>query len=122
MMFVAKHGGGRRVTSNDKQYNGNVKISISNGKTYLVFSPVVVSNIRAIRLQPVAKYLPLAENLTQHTTLPCSRLNIKFKFNLVFCRLGDSELYKTIQSGPSLLHPGRTVSDVRSHVPVTGWL
>jgi hypothetical protein len=37
--------------------------------THHVFAPVFASKIWAARLQPVARYFPSAENLTQHTTL-----------------------------------------------------
>jgi hypothetical protein len=38
-------------------------------ETHHVFAPVFASKIWAARLQPVARYFPSAENLTQHTTL-----------------------------------------------------
>lgn len=38
-------------------------------QTHQVFSPVFTSNICAVRLQPVARYLPSGENVTLQTTL-----------------------------------------------------
>jgi hypothetical protein len=40
--------------------------------TYQTLPPDLTSYICAVRLQPVARYLPSFENLTQHTTLNLS--------------------------------------------------
>ncbi len=47
----------------------NRKVLLKSGGTHHVFAPVFASKIWAARLQPVARYFPSAENLTQHTTL-----------------------------------------------------
>ena len=50
--------------------NGQKKVRLRwNERSYHVFAPVFVSKIWAVRLQPVARYLPSGENRTQHTTL-----------------------------------------------------
>ena len=41
----------------------------SSVRTHQTFSPVVVSNICAVRLQPVARYRPSGEKWTEQTTL-----------------------------------------------------
>lgn len=46
-----------------------LKLTLTGIDTYHVLAPVLVSYICAVRLHPVARYLPSAENRTQQTTL-----------------------------------------------------
>jgi hypothetical protein len=107
--FVHEHTIRRYQTTQQPQIN-----------THQVFCPVLVSYTCAVRLHPVAKYLPSAEKRTQHTTLdthqPRSHAHERTHLSCmsVWTKLTSSTrltlgLNTTHQSLPSFLSSGGTL-------------